>query len=118
MSECFKEYFIFNSVKGVISHFNKNNYYIYILYPSYPSTVYEIYPKMYFEEYLCLISSVFSLWFGFSILMFTDFCHQIANQMKIYFNNNFVNNMKITMNFVKQNNTKINLQSKRILFLK
>ena len=54
-----------------------------IEYPSHPTTVYEISLKMTFEEYLCLIASIVSLWFGFSILLFTEICPKIFRKILV-----------------------------------
>ena len=45
--------------------------------PSEPTVVYEISLKMSPEEYVCLMASVLSLWFGFSIIMLTQFMADI-----------------------------------------
>ena len=68
---------------------------ILIEYPAHPTSLYEISLKMTFEEYLCLMSSIFSLWFGFSILMFTDFCRLLFIKFKFYFQTITVNNMRL-----------------------
>ena len=42
-----------------------NSFQIVVEFPAHPQTIYEVNLKMSFEEYLCLMSSIFSLWFGF-----------------------------------------------------
>ena len=46
-------------------------YWVIIEFPSNPTIVYEISLKTSFEEYLYLIASILSLWFGFSIIRLT-----------------------------------------------
>ena len=62
--------------------------------PSEPTVVYEISLKMSPEEYVCLMASVLSLWFGISILMLTQFisncCLKIHNK---YFNTSNTHNV-------------------------
>ena len=72
--ECYKEYFFVQA-----KHFKDENddpdqydYGIHFQFPTHPTTIYEISLKMQFEEYLCLIASILSLWFGFSILWLTQ----------------------------------------------
>ena len=62
-----------------------NSFQILVEFPAHPKTIYEVNLKMTFEEYLCLMSSIFSLWFGFSILMFTDFCRLLFKKINNYF---------------------------------
>ena len=83
-TECFTKYFeSFPSFSGG----NSNYFDLIVQYPAHPTTIYEISLKVTFEEYLCLMSSIFSLWFGFSILMFTDFCRLLFIKTKFYFQN-------------------------------
>ncbi|CAG2102210.1 unnamed protein product [Medioppia subpectinata] len=55
-----------------------DGYAIVVEFPSEPTTVYEIIRKMPFEEFLCLLGSISSLWFGFSLLLLTRFCEKIV----------------------------------------
>ena len=77
-TDCYKEYFIV-SAKDIEK--KGNTFYITFELPSHPTTIYEISLKMCFEEYLCLIASILSLWFGFSVLMFSDFCEEIFKRL-------------------------------------
>ena len=79
-----------------------DRYMIYVEYPAEPITVYEIYDKMYFEEYVCLMASILSLWFGFDVIMFSRICGQIANK----FHNIYINQ---TINIINNNNNNIHL---------
>ena len=88
MTECYKEYFVMNS-QFVSYHPSAKSdptvHQVIIEYPAQPSLVYELNLKMHFEEYLCLLSSILSLWFGISFVMFTDFCSIIFLKLKDYF---------------------------------
>ena len=92
--ECFKQHFTtypifqqdnYNERKNLFSLFIENSLY--------SSIKYEIYLKISFEEYLILMSSILSLWFGFSIVMFTDFCEPFITKIinKIHLTNNVIN---------------------------
>ena len=70
--DCYKEHFIVQGNKGGLYN-QSNEHQMLIEFPAHPTTIYEISLKMCFEEYLCLIASIFSLWFGFSILAFNEF---------------------------------------------
>ena len=86
---CYQQHFISRYLN--VDH-DENTDYSFILIKKLPisSIIYEVYLKMTFEEYLCLMSSIFSLWFGFSILMFTDFCRLLFIKFKFKFNNLFI----------------------------
>ena len=66
--------------------------------PSHPTTIYEISLKMCFEEYLCLIASILSIWFGFSILIFSKFCEEFYRNLM---NRKNINIFLITTNKMK-----------------
>ena len=89
-TDCYNEYFIFDGKEytsdnsSEIMRREEDYYYLYFEFPSHPTTIYEISLKMQFEEYLCLIASILSLWFGFSILLFTEFCPVLCNKFQIY----------------------------------
>ena len=69
--DCYKEYFFVwdKEMSDKFFRINLNEIIIIIEFPTHPTTIYEISLKMSFEEYLCLIASILSLWFGFSILL-------------------------------------------------
>ena len=94
-TECSTKYFdTYPSFSGG----NQNYIDIIVQHPAHPNTIYEINLKMCVEEYLCLMSSIFSLWFGFSILMFTDFCRLLFTKIKIYFQTYNINRIQNTFN--------------------
>ena len=96
----YKEYFAFKE-KVLFEKFDKSTYNIFLEFPTHPTTAYEISLKMSFEEYLCLIASILSLWFGFSVLMFTEFCRVLFKRFDKYVTNNQVN--RINLNSYKIN---------------
>ena len=89
--DCYKEYFIPELNVVTLPGQLDNVVQLQVEFPSVPPTVYEISQKMHFEEYLCLLSSILSLWFGFSIITFTDFCWMFVVKLSGYFqfNNQF-----------------------------
>ena len=103
-TECYKHYFITNSLLIKQTGYVKIDKYLqtFIEFPAYPTTIYEISLKMSFEEYLCLMSSIFSLWFGFSILMFTDFCRLLFMKFTLNLKLKNVTNIKITNKVLHQ----------------
>ena len=100
-TECYKQYFVTHTKcskhERTYSHFNLN-----LEYPLHPTTIYEINLKMSFEEYLCLMSSVFSLWFGFSVIMFFDLLPLLFVKFKL--------NFKQLINVFKTQNIEINIK--------
>ena len=65
-----------------------------VLPPYEPVQVIEHMPKISFEEFVSFIASLLGLYFGFSVIMFTDFClvaiKYIANHIFIYMLSKFV----------------------------
>ena len=84
-TDCYREYFISDFKEHHFS-FEVDRFQLAIDFPTHPTTIYEISLKMSFEEYLCLIASILSLWFGFSIIVFTEFCRMIFNRIIVQFN--------------------------------
>ena len=80
-TDCYKEYFNF---EGKETKTSIQRYQIWIDIPTHPTTIYEISLKMSFDEYLCLMASILSLWFGFSILVFTDFCQLVYKKFLVF----------------------------------
>ena len=72
--------------KDVDDFHDNYTYFISITYPTEPTVIYEISLKMSFEEYLSLTASIISLWFGFSIIMFTDICQVPFIKYNVYQN--------------------------------
>jgi len=58
--------------------------------PKFPTVIYEMSLKMSFEEYLSLTASIISLWFGFSIIMFTEFMQTLFTKLKF---RNYIKNI-------------------------
>jgi hypothetical protein len=118
-NDCFGEVFELNEIRG---GGKKGIFTLVFLLPTIPSLLFTHWPKIRFEEFLCFIGSIFSLWFGFSIVMLSDVCLLVVRQVKkiINFrlniilnnnNNNFVINNSFEMN--KISNT--SLQRKKRL---
>ena len=94
--DCYKEHYIIDGTEYAYHYSNKSRdlFYVMIEFPTHPTTVYEISLKMSFEEYLCLIASILSLWFGFSILAFSESFPKLFINYYKNFNNKFVMNVK------------------------
>ena len=75
-TDCYKEYCLIKDGEILTDY---NEYQIMIDFPTHPTT--EISLKMCFEEYLCLIASILSIWFGFSVIMLSDFCEEIFKKL-------------------------------------
>jgi len=58
--------------------------YITIKHSVEPDIYYESNFKMTMEEYLCLVASILSVWFGFSIILFTDFISTMVMKLNAY----------------------------------
>ena len=83
--DCYKEYFTTGITYGEYPERVNDTFQVIIEYPTQPLAVYEVNLKMHLEEYLCLLSSIFSLWFGVSVLLFTDYCPVLFDNFKQYF---------------------------------
>ena len=118
-TECYKQYFITDSTFGRIysnkTESKKNEFVLLLEYPAHPSTIYEVNLKMSFEEYLCLLSSIFSVWFGFSILVLTEFCPQMLRKINNYFQTIIQINFQKVINIYQNrcNRAKISQLSKK-----
>jgi hypothetical protein len=80
--DCYKEYFHLDEtrMKGDIYE----DFFTFLNLPTLPNTIIKHTAKMHFEEFLCFIASIVSLWFGFSVIMLTDVCLLIVkNFIKI-----------------------------------
>jgi hypothetical protein len=107
--ECFKEYFI-HSIKSYEYQTGSNDNDICIYPPISPNTKYTQLLKVSIEQFLGLVASLISLWFGFSILMLSDVCLFLFNNMKrliinfkikisqIHTNKNVTNHIQIQVN--------------------
>ena len=85
-TDCYREYFISDFKEYRYKYINDYKFDLAIEFPTHPTTIYEISLKMSFEEYLCLIASILSLWFGFSILSFVDYIQIIFNRIILQYN--------------------------------
>ena len=100
-TECLKEYFISDSKAYKYPTQKRKNFFLLINFPTHPTTIYEISLKMCFEEYLCLIASILSLWFGFNVVMVTDMCPVFVLKIHGYFKRKLnvqVNNISLIFN--------------------
>ena len=84
-TDCYREYFISDYKEYDYTYSNPDKFDVGIEFPTHPTTIYEISLKMSFEEYLCLIASIVSLWFGFSILSFVDFIQIVFNRLIVQY---------------------------------
>ena len=82
-TDCLKEYFVLDS-KQYKSDDKKMNFGLGIIFPTHPTTIYELSLKMPFEEYLCLTASILSLWFGFNVVMVTNLCPGFVLKIQRY----------------------------------
>jgi len=75
--DCFKEYFraiISTNNQLMRHHMRRDSSFVSILPPTLPDLTFTHSPKIHFEEFLCYLTSVISLWFGFSIITLSDLC--------------------------------------------
>ena len=83
--DCYAEYFKIDEVLPM-SDPGKMKRNLFISFPGVPTTVITHKPGIYLEEFLCYIASIFSLWFGFSMLflseIFVEFFKQINCKIK------------------------------------
>jgi hypothetical protein len=68
--DCLREYFTFGDQS--LTTLLKTYFEILITIPSHPTLLIIHSAKIEFEEFLCYITSIISLWFGFSVIMFID----------------------------------------------
>jgi len=90
MIETNQEFYLFQVQK--LGTFAMDYHPIFIEFPTEPVTIYEIYPKMYFEEYLCFVASLLSLWFGFSFVNCYKYFILMYKTLKIYKSKNMTTN--------------------------
>jgi len=70
--DCYNEFYSYDVIREPINTINYR--WIHIRKPFYPKEVVQHWPKIRFEEYLCFVASIMSLWFGLSIMMLTNLC--------------------------------------------
>ena len=82
--DCYQEYY--NTIYDKVSY---RFGYIFIMPPSIPTTIIVHSKKLAFEEFLCYVASMISLWFGFSFIMLSDYYILIVNNVINYFVNKY-----------------------------
>jgi hypothetical protein len=97
--DCFAENYELSEIR---SYGENGLFTIVIPLPTIPTLIFTHWPKIRFEEFLCFIGSIFSLWFGFSIVMLSDVCLLVVKQVKNV-TNKF--NTKVTQNNLIINNS-------------
>ena len=103
--DCYKEYY------NIYQENLRDNkpFQLWLKPPSFPNTVITHSPKIEFQEFLCYISSIISLRFGFSFIMLTDlfvFIYKNFHQY-IYRANNVIINNQINLKFYQHFKPKI-----------
>ena len=87
--DCYREYYKitdFDRIKPWKSEQVMNNSLL-INFPTRPATVTIHKPKIYLEEFLCYIASIFSLWFGVSIVFLSNHCLKLIKKTMSKVNN-------------------------------
>ncbi len=78
-NDCFAENYELSEIRSD----GKNGIFIIVIsLPTIPTLEFTHWPKIYFEEFLCLIGRIFTLWFGFSLVMLSDVCLLVVKQVK------------------------------------
>ena len=77
------EFFLENRKSGRLTPFHVINPLLYQTFLFY----FSMRPEYHCLRYLCLMASILSLWFGFSILSFVDFIQIIFNKLIVQYNN-------------------------------
>jgi len=83
--DCLKEYYKIDSKTYTYNLMPSNSYTVTLSVPTEPLLIYEIQLKLTFEEYLCLMASVVSLWFGFSVVMLTEYLSHLCTKCYNYY---------------------------------
>jgi hypothetical protein len=82
-NDCVKEYFISEYIREAWG----NQSFIIVVRPQrYPILSIKHSPKLQFEEFMCYITSIMSLWFGFSVIMLSNVCSLILKKLILVFN--------------------------------
>ena len=79
-------------------HYFTDQLYLLIQPPSLPDQIITHLPEMKFEEYICFVGSLISLWFGFSVVMLSDICFLLTKNLVVYFKNRFLVNQLLQQN--------------------
>lgn len=109
--DCRKEFYILN--KEELSYGDPDILFIKIIFSTQKTTVYEISPKIYLEENICMSLSIISLWFGFSILVITEKILISVKNTFIKLKNNFSvkNNLTVIINVSKRRRKIFNIKA-------
>jgi hypothetical protein len=94
-NDCLKEYFVPEYRRRPIEN---QLFLIYIDASLYPILTIKHSPKIQIDEFLCFITSIISLWFGFSVIMLSDICSLVLKKF-LFIVNNF--NLKTEIKFFK-----------------
>ena len=78
-NDCYKEYFHY--IEEREATYATNHMDIHVIPTTLPNTIITHLPKMGLQEFLCFIACIFSLWYGFSIMMLSDFCLILFNKV-------------------------------------
>jgi hypothetical protein len=81
-----------------------------IPFPNTPNLLITHLPKIQIEEFMCYIGSIASLWFGFSLITFKDFCVLFVEKSNTIYNN-YKNKYKISINAT---NTQLSYRTNKI----
>jgi len=98
-NDCVKEYFIPEYIREV---WGNQSFTIAVKPQRYPILSIKHSPKIQFEEFMCYITSIFSLWFGFSVIMLSKVCSLILKKLFLIFNYNICNYCKSDTTFFKR----------------
>jgi hypothetical protein len=99
-NDCFGEIFELSEIRAFGT---KDNFEITITPPTIPSLTFTHWPKIRFEEFLCFIASIFSLWFGFSLVMLSNVYLLVVKRVK-----NITNKLSTKVTLNNNNNLIIN----------
>jgi hypothetical protein len=82
--KCVKEYY----VPECIEYRKRNSYFIFeVKHTLYPILTIKRSPKIKFEEFMCFITSIISLWFGFSVIMLSNVYSLVVKKFLLIVNN-------------------------------
>lgn len=109
--ECNKEYYMSYPRN---TGFKAGSILVRLFFPKW-ITIYELNPKLYFQEFLCQFASIISLWFGLTILVATDFLILCMDKFNIYLKPRItrsINKIKIAINKLNLN---VRLRNNRVI---
>jgi hypothetical protein len=94
-NDCLKEYYDQNYRRFIK---DDNPFNIDVAPTQYPILIIKHTPKIQFEEFMCYVASITSVWFGFSVIMLSDICSLILKKFVLIIKN------KTNVNSVTINN--------------